>query len=345
MSLWRVGCVALLLCSGISLFAQANSPEVARLLREAQAALAAEDFPRAIQNFTQARQLAPANLEAARGLLLSNLQAGHPAEVIAAGREAATRWPEDPQLLHWLGLAYFKQGQLDPALAALQRSAKNDAAGFDIHFDIALVLLSKPQYPAAAEELETALRYSPQQALAHVLLGRAYLNSNRTLQAIEQFQTALRLQPETPLVHYHLGFAYASLGRNSEAIAEYEKELARAERNAELRYQLGRCLLETGDWKAAIPHLQAAVQLDPRNGDAAYNLGKALLQGGEIEAAIVQLQNAGRLRPEDPSPHYQLARALEKAGRKVEAGEEMRRFSELKKAQPQTGGMATGRVQ
>jgi Flp pilus assembly protein TadD len=88
-----------------------------------------------------------------------------------------------------------------------------------------------------------------------------------------------------------------------------------------------------------------AVQLDPNNGDAAYNLGKALLQSGETDAAIAQLQNAGRLKPEDPSPHYQLARALEKAGRKEEAKEEMRRFTELKKAQPQTGGMATGRVQ
>ena len=57
------------------------------------------------------------------------------------------------------------------------------------------------------------------------LLGRAYQNTNRTVQAIEQFQTALHIDPDTPLGHYHLGFAYASLGRNQEAIAEYRKEL------------------------------------------------------------------------------------------------------------------------
>ena len=63
--------------------------------------------------------------------------------------------------------------------------------------------------------------------LAHISLGRAYQNSNRTVQAVEQFQTALRLDPNIPLGHYHLGFSYASLGRNQEAITEYEKEARR----------------------------------------------------------------------------------------------------------------------
>jgi hypothetical protein len=42
--------------------------------------------------------------------------------------------------------------------------------------------------------------------------------------------------------------------------------------------------------------------------------------------------------------HYQLARALEKTG-SPEAKLEWQRFAELKNAQQQTGGMATGRVQ
>jgi len=106
----------------------------------------------------------------------------------------------------------------------LRRAETLDAKSFDIHFGLALVLLSENQATPTADELEMAIKVKPSAALAHVLLGRAYQNSNRTLQAIQQFQTALRLDPETQLGHYHLGFAYASLGRNPEAVAEYKPE-------------------------------------------------------------------------------------------------------------------------
>jgi Flp pilus assembly protein TadD len=74
-------------------------------------------------------------------------------------------------------------------------------------------------------------------------------------------------------------------------------------------------------------------------------LGKALLLAGHAEAAVAALQRSSTLKPADPSPHYQLARALEKTGKFDQARQEWQRFAELKKAQPETGGMATGRTQ
>ena len=57
------------------------------------------------------------------------------------------------------------------------------------------------------------------------------------------------------------------------------------------------------------------------------------------------LRRAIELKPSDPSPHYQLARVFEKLGNKEEAKREFETFSALKKAQPVTGGMASGPVQ
>ena len=315
------------------------------MLRSGKAALDADDYARAASDFERARQVAPESLEANRGLVLSYLQLGRLRAAIQLGSEAVTRWPNDAQLQHWLGLAYFKAGQNEPALAALQRAEAADSGNFDIHFDAALVLLQQSRYPAASVELEKATQLQPSHALAHVLLGRAYQNTNRTLQAIEQFQAALRIDPATPLGHYHLGFAYASLGRNQEAIAEYEKELVRSPDNPQLLYQLGHCLLETGEVKDALPHLRRATEIDPANADPAYDLGKALLLEGDAEGAVTALRRCIELKPDDPSPHYQLARALQKAGQTADAQREWQRFAELKKAQPEMGGMATGRPQ
>src|SRR5436309_12434248 len=105
-----------------------------------------------------------------------------------------------------MGMVYFKSQQDAAALQALRRAAQLDGTRFEVHFDLALVLLDQNQYSPAAEELGKPNKLKPTDALAHLLLGRAFQNTNRTLQPIEQFHTALRLDPTVPLRHYHLGF-------------------------------------------------------------------------------------------------------------------------------------------
>ena len=207
----------------------------------------------------------------------------------------------DAELQHWLGLVYFKKGQTPDALSALQRSETLDASKLTFT-SILLWSCSPIRYPQAASELEKAIKLDPKTALPHVLLGRAYQNTNRSLQAVEQFQIALRLQPTIPLGHYHLGFAYASLGRNKEAIAEYEKELDRSPNQPSLLYQLGHCEVEAGDWDSAVEHLKKATEIDPGNADAFYDLGKALLLKGDAEDAIPALRRSTGLKPSDPCP-------------------------------------------
>jgi tetratricopeptide (TPR) repeat protein len=324
--------------------AQGQNSDVRSLIDSGQNALDAGDFVHAARSFEAARQLSPENLEVTRGLLLAYLQSGMLADAENVGVSAVARWPRDAQLQHWTGLVYFKKGRTPKALELLQRAENLDGSRYDIHFDVALALLAENQYSAAAHELETAVRLNRKEALAHVLLGRTYQNTNRTVQAIEQFSTALRLDPNIPLGHYHLAFAYASLGRNQEAIAEYQKELVRSPDNPSVLYQLGHCLIDAGEYASAATNLKRAVQIDPQNLDASYDLGKVLLLQGDADAAVPALRRAVELKPTDPSRHYQLARALEKTGRKEEAQQEFRAFSELKRTQPETGGMAAGPI-
>jgi tetratricopeptide (TPR) repeat protein len=317
-------------------------PNLQMLIQDGRQALQADDFPRAAHDFGQAMQLAPDNLEVNRGLLLSDLQIGRLDEAARVGETAVEKWPKDAQLQHWLGLVYFKTGKNAEALTWLKGSERLSPTEPDVPFDTALVLLSDVNYPDAANELEKSIKLDPKSALAHVLLGRAYQNTNRTVQAVQQFQTALRLDPKVSLGHYNLGFAYASLGRNQGAIAEYEKELRRSLKNPSVLYQLGHCELEMGDWQRAIDHLKQAAELDPTNPGVPYDLGKVFLLQGDAEHAVLFLRRAIELKPSSPSPHYQLARALEKSGKKDEAGQELATFAALKKAQPATGGMAAG---
>jgi tetratricopeptide (TPR) repeat protein len=285
------------------------------------------------------------NLREVRKLLLSHLQAGSLAEAIELGRNSVHRWPDDAELRHLLGLAYFKGRQDSAAATEFQHAEVLNDLNAATHFDFALLRLDQGQYGPAAEELEKAIKLDPSNALAHLLLGRAYQNTNRTVLGIDQFKAALKLNPELPLGHYHLGFALASLGRNTEAIAEYKKELAQHADDATVLYQLGHVLLQTGDWRSARLSLQKATQVNPQSAEAFYDLGKALLLARDTDAAILAFERCAQLNPTDPSPHYQLARTLDNTGKHEIAQVEWKRFNELAKAQTQTGGMASGQYQ
>ena len=114
--------------------------------------------------------------------LLNYLQAKQIEQAISLGQQAVERWPQNADFHHWLGIAYFQSGKNTEALRELAGAAKLRPEEYDIHFDTALVHLQERQYAAAAEQLQKALRLKPGQPMAHLLLGRAYQNSNRSLQ-------------------------------------------------------------------------------------------------------------------------------------------------------------------
>ena len=153
-----------LIVSLLGLAAGQSQPGVQALIRSGQAALDSGNFARAVSDFQQAWQIAPENVEVNRGLLLSYLQAGDLNEAVQFGTTAVQHWPNDSQLQHWLGLAYFKSGSNADAVRVLRSAESLDVKSFDIHFDLALVLLAENQATPAAEEPRSFALKPPSEA-------------------------------------------------------------------------------------------------------------------------------------------------------------------------------------
>jgi Flp pilus assembly protein TadD len=264
----------------------------------------------------------------------------------SAATEAIQRWPQAAAFPHLRGVVHFRMNQLESAQQDLLKAKELAPDDPDIAFDLALLSLQMMQYERAASEFEFALK-DPQrqrQAMSHILLGRAYQNSNRSELAIAQFKTALRLEPNIKLGHYHLGYALESVGDAKEARSEYERELTRTKDNAEVFYQYGQLLAEGGELAAAERHLLKSLELQPQSADTNYALGKCLAAAGKNQQAAMVLRRAIELEPNDPSAYFQLGRVLGRLGDKAGAREAQARFAQLKARQKETGGMATGRV-
>ncbi len=96
-----------------------------------------------------------------RQQVLQYLEAGRLPDAIAMGEKAVSRWPDDPEIRHWLGLAYFKSGQLEPAREQLERARDLNKQEPGARFDLALVCLSQQDYSAAADELQDVVKLTP----------------------------------------------------------------------------------------------------------------------------------------------------------------------------------------
>ena len=310
-------------------------------LREAQDALKRGDTVTAIRLFEAFRKQPEVAEKANEGLATAYLKAKSYDQCISVCRQSAARWPGNPVFPHMYGLALFQAGELPLAEEKLKAAHSLAPGDSDIAYDFGLVLMAQQKYDLAAKQFESLIR-KQDSALLRVLLGRAYLNSNRSVQAVQQFKAALRLDSKLPLAHYHLGFALESLGRLNEAIEELELESARQPQNPEVLYRLGHDLLEAGRTREAIDKLEKAIA--GGGGAAYYDLGKALFMENRIAQALTALEHSIEINPHSSSAYFQLSRVYQKLGRKEAAAAALQHFYDLKKTETQSGGMATSRI-
>ena len=261
--------------------------------------------------------------EASADRIRSEIEAKQINAAIADARQAARQFPQSSEIHQLLGAALFKKDLNAEAREAFRRAIELDPAIPQNYFNLALVELSERKYLEASRLLETFVKLEPGNALAHVMLGRAYHNQNRTAPAIEQFKLALQLAPQLPLVHYHLGYAFQSQGDLSAALKEYDQEI-KLNPGFAGNIQLGR-----GNLSAAEDLFRKGIALRPQGTQALYGLARVLQERGDLRGAEAALKQVIRLKPDSVEAHYALARVYQQLGRKDEAANEFKIVSEL----------------
>src|SRR5208282_720699 len=79
----------------------------------------------------QTQDLTPAQT---RQQLLQDLDSGQLRDAIVLGEQAVSRWPRDAQFRHYLGVAYFKTGDVGQAREQLTRALELNPKDSATHF-------------------------------------------------------------------------------------------------------------------------------------------------------------------------------------------------------------------
>lgn len=119
-----------------------------------------------------------------------------------------------------------------------------------------------------------AIAKSPRSALAHNMLGAAYLALERPDLAVPPLERAVRLDPGYPRAANNLGAAYAMTGRWGEATTQFQRTLAldprfdQARRNLVFAHlELARLADEQGRSAEATQHYRQALAVMPLDGE------------------------------------------------------------------------------
>lgn len=253
------------------------------------------------------------------------------------------RHPDDVKTLHMLGILHAELGDLDAALAYLEKALalkKNDPV---LGLHLANILKAKGLFSQAGEILLAILREHPGFAAAYNNLGTVYFAQEKWLEAAEAYQAAIRLQSDYVDAYYNLGLALARAGRRTEAMAAWRALLELAPAHPGAHFQLGRMLMEQQQYQAAIQHFSAierehpfhfetrtnlatcylrlggidkarefylqALELMPLDVQVLFNLGVISMQEGRVEEAVKYYQRAVRIQPDLYEAHNNLGAA------------------------------------
>ncbi len=232
------------------------------------------------------------------------------AQTLAA---ALDEQPDEPFLLCWLGVAEQEIGNDGAAYEYFKRCLA--AEPMDPHLlALAGAGLAAFDDPEAASALRAAVLTAPELPVARLQYGAYLAREGMYDQALEQLQEALRLSPEDPSIVGELATARALKGDLAAAVVGFEEALALAPDDSWTRTLLGLALVQLGRTEEAAEELWRAAE--DRDDDPEVQVAAALAAAvvGWEEAAYNALARA------EYSAEGADATLLQEANERVAAG-------------------------
>jgi tetratricopeptide (TPR) repeat protein len=277
--------------------------------------LAKSGHPEAEHFLRAATQLKPtSNVSEGRfraWLSLANvLEKSNPEQALVAYHEAATLQPKDPEPHVSAGHLLEQDNKFADAEQEYKQALALDPAS-DALTGLANIYMRGRRFPEAEEYLRKLVAARPNEAAAHVQLGRVLAAEGKNDEAIAELQRVAKPAAADISVQRDLADLYFAAGKNEEAEAAYRVLLAAHPNDAELHYGLGRSLLRRKRFPEAQKEFLATVKLKPDLGEGYGDLAFAASENKDYSLTIKALDARARLLPEVTFTYFLRASALD----------------------------------
>jgi protein O-GlcNAc transferase len=229
--------------------------------------------------------------------------------------EILSRSPEQPDVLHLMGIMAHQQGNGDEAIKWLRKAGEANPLDLNIHKNLILILKEMGKMAMAVSYCPNALSSDSDNYRIYHGLGDLFLHEGYPEEAVVCYERVLAINPDMGVVWGNLGNAQQQCSHHDEAIFCYRKALELDPANADLYYNMGVTYNEKGVLDRAFSNFEKALVLKPDHVQATYNLANAFKSQGRLEKAVECYQRCIQLNPDDIDAYHNLANALYAAGR------------------------------
>ncbi len=182
--------------------------------------------------------------------------------------EQAARLQPTAEALTLEGLSWRDAGDLTAAQIALTKARVLDPRNADIPSQLGLICLQQGMFSQAEGELSAALEIQRNWVPALIGMGQLHEARKEWPEAIASFRQATAIAPNDATAHLELGRALLATHKPAEAVRELEQATHIAPQSAEALTALGVALSATGKRNKARDALRKALMIDPASSDA-----------------------------------------------------------------------------
>jgi tetratricopeptide (TPR) repeat protein len=279
-------------------------------------ALAAAGQPDAAQFLRAATKLKPAagaeqSSKRAWKALGNLLATSKPEEAAAAFQQAAMLDAKDPEP-HLLAASLLeKQHHADEAEKEYQQALVVAPESADALTALTNFYMGEKRFADAESLLRRLVALHPNDAGAHLQLGRMLAISGKNDEAAAELEAGLKLDPADSKAERDLADLYADSGKYNQAQKLYSALLTSYPNDANLHYGVGRMLLKQKQYAQAEQELLRAVQIQPDLGTAYGELAVAADENKDYALAIKAADMREKYLPEVPSGYFMRATAYD----------------------------------
>jgi tetratricopeptide (TPR) repeat protein len=221
--------------------------------------------------------------------------------------------------LHGTGRAAEALTEMEAALADADVAADPRASA--LH---AGILFDLKRFAESASAARIAVKFMPQAAAYHRLLGRALREDGHSADALEAFREAVELDPFDGRNWLELEFELLRANDMEAATPCFVRSLALKPDDGPTLRHLSTIYDRRRDFDSALPLARRAVAIDRNNAVSLRRLGEIALRAGLPEEAEAALRSATTIAVADRFAWHGLGVALFRLGRLAEADEAMR---------------------
>lgn len=194
---------------------------------------------------------------------------------------------KDAEWHYKMGVGYFENQKIHPAIRSLNKALEMDPEMADAHFVLGFIYSGRKKYHKAIEHYKEAIRLEPKMYKAKNNLGSVYLAMERWRDAAELFKGLIEesMYPTPELAHNNLGWSYYNLREYKKALEHFETATFLKPEMCLAHNNLGLTHRELGNMTKAKESFRTSIRKCPDNyAEPHFNLGKLLREQGSSQA-------------------------------------------------------------